>query len=729
MPSLFQTFKYAYQKYIQPNRARIWHVLKRVIVICLIALFLECVVFNFRALTTIFNKPHDVSDKINLEQTDDGRYVISALQNTIELKDINEKVGSIYFKMNKSQDPQEFTLKINFTDSGHSTYFDTTDYTVGVPEVNISTYSKRSQYFYLHPTGELKNLQFQVGGKDISYPLYIDKIVLNAHYPFDFVCWRFLLCIVVLFLIYIFRPRSSIYKIKLVDRPLYSRVIICCSVALECLLLWAYLLMGPNLVGVATSDYNFGEWDGVSPVNTFEVGGDNAQQYAELAKSFTQGKLYLQEEPPDYLKNMEDPYDKGSRDEMQKKTGEKYLFDVAYYDGHYYVYFGVVPVLLFYLPFYLLTAANFPTAVGVLIMVLLFVVGISVLLDRFARYHFERVSLGLYLLLQIPMMACSGILYLIKFPTFYSLPIACAIAFAVWGLYFWMRGRTSERPCGWFLAGSLCMALIAGCRPQIMLIALVAVPLFWRKFIVNAKTEGLLCKKGRIHFGCFVLPFFVIALGIMWYNYARFGSVTNFGANYNLTMNDMTQRGMQVSRVLPALFTYFLQPPNVTGVFPFINPVDFNTTYLGQTIKEVTFGGVFACLPVLWILFFSPPILSLRTRVRKTQTITGVIIVLIVSAFIIAILDAQVAGLLQRYYADFSFMLLLAAVLLAFILSEKVTMWPRKYKNVIMSIMLATVAISLLYSVLTCFVIENGWYGDIFKWEYRNFLKSVLFWT
>ena len=62
------------------------------------------------------------------------------------------------------------------------------------------------------------------------------------------------------------------------------------------------------------------------------------------------GQLYLEEEPPDWLKSMDDPYDKSARDELQKETGEPYLFDVAYYDGHYYVYFGVVPVLMFYLP-------------------------------------------------------------------------------------------------------------------------------------------------------------------------------------------------------------------------------------------------------------------------------------------------------------------------------------------------------------------------------------------
>ena len=227
-------------------------------------------------------------------------------------------------------------------------------------------------------------------------------------------------------------------------------------------------------MGIATANYNSGSWDGHSIVNTYEVGGENAQQYAELAKAMAHGQLYLEEEPPQWLQEMENPYDKGARDELQKQTGEAYLFDVAYYEGHYYVYFGVLPVLLFYLPFYLLTGSSFPTAIGVLIACIAFVLGITALMDRFARYHFKRVSLGLFLLLQIPLVGCSGMLCLAKFPTFYSLPIALALAFTVWGLYFWLHGRSSERAWGWYLAGSLCMALVVACRPQFIVFSLLA---------------------------------------------------------------------------------------------------------------------------------------------------------------------------------------------------------------------------------------------------------------
>lgn len=153
----------------------------------IIAALLECAVFNFRTLTTLFSKPNDISEKINLQQTNDGRYVISSVQNTIELKGINQKVDNIHLKMSEDQNAQVFTLKINFTDSAHSTFFDTTEYSVGIPEVDISTTSQRSQYFTVHPTGQVKDMQLQITGEHLKYPLYIDSIVINDHYPFNFV--------------------------------------------------------------------------------------------------------------------------------------------------------------------------------------------------------------------------------------------------------------------------------------------------------------------------------------------------------------------------------------------------------------------------------------------------------------------------------------------------------------------------------------------------------------
>lgn len=724
MPKLYRNIQYSVSDLMFYHGAAVKHVVKSVVVLVLIALLLETFLFNINYFRTAGYSTTNLNNRLTLTQTTDEQYRITEANHVIEFTNLNSEVHNLWLNFDYRQAAQQLTVKIQFTDDAHQTYFDTTEYTIGVPDVEVNTLCDESEFINLNTTGLVKNLKITITGEDISYPVILSDVAINAREPFHFNMTRFLLTLGVLALIYIFRPKSVIYRIHIVKDPGKSKAAIICAVAVEIVLLSSYFFMGSNLVGIATSTYNSGSWDGSSIVNSYPVGGKNSQQYAELARAMAKGQLYLDETPPEWLQNMDDPYDKGARDELQKETGEEYLFDVAYHDGKYYVYFGVVPVLLFYLPCYLTTGADFPTAMGVLFAVVMFVLGCSALLDRFARYHFKRVSLGLYLLLQIPLVMCCGILYLLKFPTFYSLPISLALAFSVWGLYLWMRGRASEKPCGWYLGGSLCMALVAGCRPQLLVISLVAFPLFWRAYITKRK---ILTRRGAIEFACLIAPYLVVAAGIMLYNRARFGSFTDFGANYNLTVNDMTKRGWNIGRLAPALFAYLLQPATVTGVFPFVQAAQFDTTYLGQTIKEVTFGGILVCLPVLWVLPFAKRILALRFRTRSTRTIAGVIIALLAGGVILTIVDAEMAGILQRYFADFSFLFLASAVLLIFIVNEN--MKPSTTRTLLMKGLICVVAISVVYSWLVGFAPETGWFSEIYPWSYQDIVEAVQFWT
>lgn len=725
---------------------QIKHAAIRVGIILVLALLLEVFLFNMNFFISSTYEPVNLTNQSGLAPADSSEVEedsfaqnqpvrLTATSNVLEFHDLNKEIHNIHLDFDNTQAAQNLTVQISFTDSAHETYFNTTEYTFGVPEVDVSTFSEDSQYLYLQSSGLIQDLRIEIVNEDATYPIVLNALVINDPQPFAFNGLRFFVAFIVLLFVYVFRPKSSIYRCKIKEHPRFSRACIVAATAFEVFILTAYLLFGSNRVGIATAFYNSGSWDGHSIVNTYEVGGENAQQYAELAKAMAHGQLYLEEEPPQWLQDMENPYDKGARDELQKQTGEAYLFDVAYYEGHYYVYFGVLPVLLFYLPFYLLTGSSFPTAIGVLIACIAFILGITALMDRFARYHFKRVSLGLFLLLQIPLVGCSGMLYLAKFPTFYSLPIALALAFTVWGLYFWLHGRSSQKAWGWYLAGSLCMALVVACRPQFVVFSLLAFPLFWRKFITE---KHLFTPKGAREFACLLAPYAIVAAGIMLYNRARFGSFFDFGANYNLTVNDMTQRGTNPGRFLPALFAYFLQTPTTTGVFPWIQPTTFDTTYLGQTIKEVTFGGILVCLPILWILAFAKPILKYRFKVRSTNTIAGVVITMLISGVVVACLDAQMAGILQRYTADYSTLFLMPAVLLAFVANDALSahaktdegklFFEKSHALYLRGIQVA-VALSILYVTLVCFVPETGWYSDVYDWAYQDLIEMVQFWT
>lgn len=739
---------------VNVNRGRIKHALSRIFVVAVVALLLEIFLFNMNYFRSQNYEPINLADRISLDANDTGtsnfglghseQYKFTESKTAVDFYDLNKVVHNIHLDFDNSQAAQNLKVKISFTDAAHETYFSTTEYTFGVPEVDVSTYSEQSQYLYLESSGTIQNLRIEIVNDDAWYPVVLNTVVINERQPFEFNGLRYFITFAVLLLLYVFRPGSSIYRCRVKEHPRFSRVCIVLATACEIFVLTAYLLLGSNQVGIATANYNSGSWDGRSIVNTYKVGGDNAQQYAELAKAMADGQLYLEVEPPQWLVDMDNPYDKGARDELQKQTGESYLFDVAYYEGHYYVYFGVLPVLMFYLPFYLLTGSSFPTAIGVLIACIMFVLGVTALMDRFARHHFKRVSLGLFLLLQMPLVACSGMLYLAKFPTFYSLPIAMALAFTVWGLYFWLHGRSTEKAAGWYLAGSLCMALVVACRPQFLIFSLLAFPLFWRKFITE---RHLFTKRGSREFVCLLAPYFVVAAGIMMYNRARFGSFFDFGANYNLTVNDMTQRGMNAGRLLPALFAYFLQTPTTTGVFPWLQPTTFDTTYLGQTIKEVTFGGILVCLPILWVLAFAKPILSYRIRERSTHTVASVVMTMLVSAFIVACLDAQMAGILQRYTADYSILMLIPSILLCFITNDALAP-DREHDDrgvelkvgspavpkvlahrLFLRVLGVLVFLSLLYSTLVCFIPETGWYSDVYAWAYQDLIEMVEFWT
>jgi hypothetical protein len=726
MQTSFERIRDLVGSFLRAHAGEVNHYIRCAAVLIAIALFLEIFVFNFNHWATLGYDCVNLSSKLTLQQNEtDETYRITEADNVIEFSNLNKEVKNVRIDFDGNQSAQNVQVKIEFTDEGHETYFDSTEYSSGVPVRTVATNDDGTEYLKLNTTGLTNNLRIEITGEDVTYPIKIKAVYINNTYPFYFLGTRFLIALAVITFIYLFRPKSSIYRISVVESTRFSKACIFAANILEIYLVSVLLFTGSNLVGVATQAYNSGSWDPTSVITTFEVGGENSQQYARLAEAMSHGQLYLDEEPPEWLQEMDNPYDKGARDELQKATGESYLWDVAYYQGHYYVYLGVVPVIVFYLPYLLLTGGSFPTAVGVWIAAVAFILGCTALLHRFARHHFKHVSLGLYLLLQMPLVFCCGILYLVKFPTFYSLPIMMALAFSMWALYLWMRGRSAKHPLGCYLGGSLCMALVMGCRPQFILLALVAIPLFWRRYISERR---ILTKRGAIEFLCLIAPFVVVGVGIMLYNYARFGSFTDFGSNYNLTTNDMTKRGMDLGRLAPALFAFFFQTPTTTGVFPYIQAATFDTTYMGQTIKEVTFGGIFACLPVLWILPLAIRGVRMRVRSRSTHTTAGVIIVLLVAGVLIALADAEMAGILQRYFADFSIMFLLVVVLTVFILNENISHESMGF-DIAMKILPALVGVSLAYSFLLCLVAETGWYSEAYPWAYQSIIHMFQFWT
>ena len=318
---------------------------------------------------------------------------------------------------------------------------------------------------------------------------------------------------------------------------------------------------------------------------------------------------------------MDDPYDRGARDQLVKETGENYLWDTAYYEGHYYVYFGWCRYCCSTCRSTLSRERISPRRSACSLAWRFFIAGLSALLDRFARYHFKRMTTGVFLLLQIAIVTCCGMPYLLKFPTFYSLPIMLALAFSVWGLYFWMVGRSHTRPEGFYLAGSLCMALV-GCRPQLVLLSFLAFPLFWRMYI----TEGRIrTAAGARQFACLIAPYIVVCAGIMWYNKSALWRPVRFRRELQSHGKRHDEARHGGGRTSPLRCSRIYSKLRDHGRVPLFAGCLVRHHVFGANGKGSHVRRHFRRAPILWVLPFARRILQMRINQRKTRTVAALL--------------------------------------------------------------------------------------------------------
>ncbi|HRL03334.1 MAG TPA: hypothetical protein PKX81_00255, partial [Gemmiger formicilis] len=108
------------------------------------------------------------------------------------------------------------------------------------------------------------------------------------------------------------------------------------------------------------------------------------------------GRLDLEADPPAELLALDNPYDAGARDAAQINDIH---WDHAFYNGRYYVYFGIVPCLLFQLPFEALTGIqNLAYAPCMVLLGLIFLAACFGVVGQAVRRCFPQASTAAYLL-------------------------------------------------------------------------------------------------------------------------------------------------------------------------------------------------------------------------------------------------------------------------------------------------------------------------------------------
>lgn len=626
-------------------------VIKLLMCVC-IAILIELVICNYRSLESVGWKQYDLM-KDSASYLKDGQYkngsAIIAPFREDNWCDVtvfvgNKEVKNIYLVcqyLDVNYQPIEksyVTVYMKIQDEGNKILYQLPDRVV-VPEI------KRTHYNRINPSGKLNGfeLTFLKPGNSNVAAVEISECKFNKQVPLQISVIRIGIILFFVLSLYYLHPGSSIYKISFSQKFEGKRLLIVLSI-LFCLF---FSLFFANI----NSQYYYRNYK---------------TQYHDLVEAFLNGHTYLDEAPAEALATMDNPYDTRFRDEVLREAGESYRLDWAYYNNKYYVYFGVVPVLLTFLPYYVITGSHLSVTIAISIFGIMYIVGCFALLWVLFKRKFSESPFVLYLLSCGMLLFCSGMFYAFRGPAFYGLPILAAAAFAVWGIYFWYAAIDDKNHriiLYKVLAGSLCVSLTAGCRPQFLVIMVIAF-FIYREYIFDK--AYLISKKGIKLLISGILPILLVAIGIMCYNAMRFGSPLDFGSNYNLTSNDMTHRGWHWDRTFLGIYMYLFDPTKISAVFPFIldsiksmkDSIPF-TNYMGATIFEGNFGGIVFNHPILFLPFLSVP---LRKYCEKNTY--RISCFFLFSAVIVLVVDTQMAGLVGRYLMDFGWLLCFASILL-----------------------------------------------------------------
>ncbi len=372
------------------------------------------------------------------------------------------------------------------------------------------------------------------------------------------------------------------------------------------------------------------------PLWNGEIPG-HRNQYELMAEAILQGRSDFAYGDEDELAGLKNPYDPDER----KEAGVKYHWDHAYYKGKYYMYFGVVPVFLAFLPYRVITGDSLTTYRATRYFTALTIAGLFVLFAFLRKRFFPKTHFGVYLSLSVAFSVMS-VWYAIAEPALYCTAITAALALETWSLYFFMNavwGAHSENKSILLAAvGALLGALVFGCRPPIALANVLVIPMLYAYLRKRKFTWTLLGKLALA-----AVPYALAAAALMVYNYVRFEDPFQFGQAYQLTVAD--QSGYKFSLNKDILLRIF---NNTSANF-------FGLASMGAEFPYLRHGGVYANFPILLLTA-----VGMKTTVRnglKGHHLGPLLAGILTAMVLITALDIMwTPYLLERYRMDIYFL-------------------------------------------------------------------------
>ena len=361
--------------------------------------------------------------------------------------------------------------------------------------------------------------------------------------------------------------------------------------------------MKPPLAAALACLLVLGAYAACAHLGTAVFGNDDPNEavYNRLIDGFAQGHLYLRRDVPAAFAALADPYDPAQN--APYRVPPYYLYDLSYYHGRLYAYFGPLPALLVFWPYHLVTgdylsykaAAAACSCLGFLAVAWLF-------LDAQRRYAPAMPAWLLAALLLAIGLTTALPLLLVRVDV-WEIPIAASSALTLAFLAaLWQAWHHPAQQRRWLAAASVALGFAVASRPTTLLLApLLAWP--WLRQRAGSRPPlrpGLLAAAALPLGGCLA--------ALLLYNYARFGQPLEFGQRYQLPFGEYEGhiRHFSPAYLWDNLRVYFLHPAPWTAAYPFVGEPSQLAFRSGHSGTEFNFG-VLANVPLVWFALLALP--------------------------------------------------------------------------------------------------------------------------
>lgn len=439
---------------------------------------------------------------------------------------------------------------------------------------------------------------------------------------------------------------------------------------------------------------NFFHTESFYPGNEIHVYKPCGNYYNLLINSLKEGKLYIAD-----FKNLQ----------------SLLPFDASEYKGKIYIYFGLTPLLIFYVPFHLITTIYLTDKLLVLLLSSLFFILSLLILKIFIQQLKFKLKPFMIILSIFLIGVCNYLPFLVIRGAIYEVCILTAMICLILStiILYYLSNNDRHKHLFIILLGLL-LALCVGARPQyILFIPVFYITLIYIECIKETDNAISITELSILFF----MPCIIYGIIIATYNYLRFDSFIEFGWSYQLNEFNQHHYFKGINNILVSLKYNLFQIPQIgtETIFSLVKS-EYHTGG-----KEYVTGIIYS-FPLLLNFIFIYPFLK---HIAKNKNIFICILLLLILAITNFTVTSLISGIITRYVFEYLSIFVLISLLIFYWLLNK---QEKTNLQLILTILFVVIFIFSMYiNISLLFCKENSIFFNKFCGTNYSNIVNFLF--